>query len=77
VKEEDKFNEHLKLVASWLNSLSMAVMVAGTVVPTFQFFYGFLPQNVDPLVIYLGGVISVICGLFIHVGGHRVLGGLQ
>jgi hypothetical protein len=46
--EDDRTNEHLKLLANWLNALATAVMAAGTFVPAANFLYDFLPKIAEP-----------------------------
>jgi hypothetical protein len=36
----ERANEHLKLVANWLNTVATAIIAAGAFVPAAQFIFG-------------------------------------
>jgi hypothetical protein len=75
--EDDRRNEHLKLMANWLNTMATAVMTAGTFIPAAQFLFGILPQGADLGLIYGTGAICFGTGVLIHLLGQWILGELR
>ena len=70
-------NEHLKLIANWLNMLAAAVMMAGTFVPAAQFIFNILPLGTDSGLLIGIGAVCVVFGFAVHLAGHVFLGGLR
>lgn len=75
--DEERQNEHFKLVANWGNTLATAIVAAGAFVPAAQAIFGFLPQGTDLALVYGTGAICIGLGLIIHLIGHLILRGLQ
>lgn len=74
---EDRQNERFKLGANWFNALAVAVVSVGAFVPLGQEIYGFLPVGTDPTLVYAVTPICIAAGLFLHLAGQWLLGGLQ
>lgn len=72
--EDDKRNEHFKLIANWTNTLATTVIGAGTFVPAAQAFFHILPDKVDFGDLVALGSVCVAVGLGIHCIGQIVLG---
>jgi hypothetical protein len=70
-------NERLKLTANWTNTIGTAIITAGTFIPAAQFIYGVLPKETDLTMVYGSGVICIGSGVFIHLAGQWILGGLR
>ena len=47
----ERANEHLKLVANWLNTVATAIIAAGAFVPAAQFVFGVLPAGANPIAV--------------------------
>jgi amino acid transporter len=73
----ERANEHLKLVANWLNTVATAIIAAGAFVPAAQFIFGVLPSNTNPIAVYGMGLICIGSGVLIHLAWHQFLGGLK
>jgi len=73
----ERANEHLKLVANWLNTVATAIIAAGAFVPAAQFVFGVLPPGANPIAVYGMGLICIGSGVLIHLAGHQFLGGLK
>jgi hypothetical protein len=73
----DRANEHLKLVANWLNTVATAIIGAGAFVPAAQFIFGVLPADTNPVAVYGTGLLCIGSGVLIHLAGHQFLGGLK
>lgn len=59
-----RFNEHVKLLASFLNALALGVIGAGLIIPTVSGGIGLLTTD---------SVIWILIGLALHLGAHIVL----
>lgn len=70
---DDKFNEHLKLLANWGNTLATALIAAGFFVPAAQAFFHLLPATVDFGDIVAWGTVCIVMGLGLHLLGHLIL----
>ena len=68
-------NERRKLTASYLNTLSAAVITIGAIAPVATVVYG----NATPsaLVIAIGAVICIGASLILHSVGRWYLGGIE
>ena len=73
----ERANEHLKLVANWLNTVATAIIAAGAFVPAAQFVFGVLPPGANPIAVYGMGLICIGSGVLIDLAGHQFLGGLK
>jgi amino acid transporter len=73
----ERANEHLKLVANWLNTVATAIIAAGTFVPAAQFIFGVLPADTNPIAVYGMGLICIGSGVLIHLAGHQFLESLK
>jgi len=77
VTNDERTNEHLKLVANWLNTLATGVIAAGVFVPAANEIFNILPSGTDfGLVVGIGAVCFVL-GIALHLIGHLFLGGLR
>jgi amino acid transporter len=74
---DDIRNEHLKLIANWLNTLAAAIITAGTFVPAAQFIFDVLPQGTDNGLLVGIGAVCVVFGFAVHLAGHVFVGGLR
>lgn len=66
---EERNNEKLKLTASWLNGLAVAIFSVGVFAPIGQKVFGIIPAAVKPELIYGSVVVCVIMGPIIHWAG--------
>jgi hypothetical protein len=71
VTNDERTNEHLKLVANWLNTLATGVIAAGVFVPAANEIFNILPSGTDfGLVVGIGAVCFVL-GIALHLIGLR------
>jgi hypothetical protein len=77
VTPTERANEHLKLVANWLNTVATAIIAAGAFVPAAQFIFGVLPADTNPIAVYGMGLICIGSGVLIHLAGHQFLESLK
>ena len=77
MNDDDKRNEHLKLMANAFNTLAAAVATTGTLVPAAQFIFAILPKTVDPSLVGAIGISCVGAGIFLNSIGQAVLRGLR
>jgi hypothetical protein len=77
VDQGEKDNEHTKYFASLINSVATTVVATGAVVPSINYVYNILPATLEGWQINLMALSCVLSGLFIHLIGHIVLGGLK
>lgn len=68
-------NETIKLAANWLHAASVAVVAGGVIVPVASYVYGTTPQM--PVPDWGLFLICVGFGLFLHLTGQALLGGLD
>jgi hypothetical protein len=77
VTAEERRNEHLKLVANWLNTLATGVMTAGVFVPVAQEIFNILPVGTDNGLVVGIGTVCFALAFGIHIVAHLFLGGLR
>lgn len=70
-------NERLKLVGTWLNGLSVAIMTAGAFIPSAQFVFGVLPETTKTGLVYISAAVCVLTGLSLHLVAQWLFGGLE
>ncbi len=75
--EDERRNEHLKLVANWGNTLATGVITAGVFVPIAQEIFNILPPGTDFGLVAGIGIVCFTVGLCIHLVAHLFLGGLR
>ncbi|WP_024517923.1 hypothetical protein [Bradyrhizobium sp. Tv2a-2] len=75
--EDEVRNEHLKLVANWLNTLATGVMTAGVFVPAAQEIFNILPAATDNGLVVGIGMVCFALAFGIHIVAHLFLGGLR
>lgn len=68
-------NETVKLIANWLNGMSIALIGAGIFVPLVNQLVGNNTWALDQLALVLIG--CVIVAAILHLGGQKVLRGLH
>lgn len=69
-------NERLKLLATYLNGLSIAVFAVGGLAPLFSLPNGSLPASSTAFVTIVGVVCFLVSGA-LHYAGSLVLKGLR
>ncbi|TPQ27145.1 hypothetical protein C2U70_30955 [Bradyrhizobium guangdongense] len=74
---EEIRNEHLKHIASWLNTLGAAIFTAGCFVPAAQFIFNLLPTGTGSGLVVGIGVVCFVGAFALHLTGHVILGGLR
>lgn len=74
---EEISNERLKLAGTWLNGLSVAIMTAGSFIPSAQFVFGILPETAETGLVYISAVVCVLTGLSLHSVAQWLFGGLE
>lgn len=67
-------NERVKLTASWLNSIAVAVLAVGGFAPMISALYGGKSVGL-PLVI--GTLVCILAALALHYWARRSLKGLR
>jgi hypothetical protein len=77
VTEDDKNNEHWKLIATFLNNAAVATVTVGALTPAAQQFFGLIPANIEPSAINTSAVICIGVGVVLHFVAHAILGGLK
>lgn len=70
-------NESIKLIATWLNALSVAAIAAGVFAPLVYNVYDFGPKMAPDTPLGSFAVVCICLGLALHLIGHLVLGGLR
>jgi hypothetical protein len=75
--DDDKDNEHVKLVANWLNTIATAILTAGAFVPAAQYIFGFLPETTDSGLVYGVAIVCVMGAVALHLIGQAALGLLK
>ncbi|HLG82391.1 MAG TPA: hypothetical protein VKY22_15355 [Bradyrhizobium sp.] len=75
--DEERRNEHLKLVANWGNTLAAGIVTAGVFVPAAQEIFNILPAGTDNGLVVGVGIVCLAVGLGIHMVAHLFLGGLR
>ena len=75
--DEERRNEHMKLVANWCNTLATGVITAGVFVPIAQEIFNILPKDTDFGLVAGIGVVCFAVGLGIHIVAHLFLGALR
>jgi hypothetical protein len=68
-------NERRKLTASYLNTLSAAVMTVGAIAPLASVVYGNTAPS--PWVVAIAGAICIAISLSLHFGARWLLGGIE
>ena len=73
----ERANEHLKLVANWLNTVRDRDCCGRSLCsrcPSY-FFGSVLPADTNPIAVYGMGLICIGSGVLIHLAGHQFLEG--
>jgi len=70
-------NERKKLLATWYNNFSIAILVAGFLTPFWTIIYGTALTIPDDASRGLGFLICVIVGAFLRYLAWRALGSLE
>lgn len=71
-------NERTKISAGFLNTLAVAIIGAGFIVPFFTMLYSSTPFTPGQLkILALVGPICLIAGCGLHFMARKTLGGLQ
>ena len=70
-------NERKRLLATWYNNFSIAVMVAGFLTPFWTIIYGTSQPQSGDLTRILGFGICLVLGAVLRYLAHRTLGGLE
>jgi FtsH-binding integral membrane protein len=73
---EQIWNERLKLFASYLNGLAIAMITAGVFGPIISYVYGIFP-NVSPLAVFLSALGCFVVSGAIHFVAQTILEELQ
>jgi hypothetical protein len=73
---EEIWNERLKLFASYLNGLAIAMITAGVFGPIVSYVYGIIP-NANPVLVFLSTVGCFAASAVIHSMAVSILGGLR
>ncbi len=68
-------NESLKLTATWLNSMSVAIVGTGIILPTINQFLGSNPM--DGLILTILICCCLMTAGILHLAGLAVLRGLE
>ena len=75
--DDDKRNEHLKLVANLGNAVTAGLIAAGVFVPLAQEIFNILPKETDFGLVVGVGMVCFVLGLCIHIVSHLFLGWLR
>jgi hypothetical protein len=70
-------NERKKLLATWYNNFSIAVLVAGFLTPFWTIIYGTSQPQSGDLTRIIGFGICLVLGALLRYLAHRTLGGLE
>jgi hypothetical protein len=70
-------NERKKLLATWYNNFSIAVLVAGFLTPFWTIIYGTSQPQSGDLTRIAGFAICVVLGALLRYLAHRTLGELE
>ena len=71
-------NERRKLIASFCNIVSSAIITTGGFGPLLTLIYGGkVFEGTDPALIFTGSLVCFLTGGSIHLGGQAVLGELE
>lgn len=71
------FNERLKLRATYLNNLAVALLATGIIGPILAVIYGTGAKSTDPALVGTGAGICLLLSIALHLGAQAILGGLQ
>jgi hypothetical protein len=74
---DDVRNEHLKLIANWLNALATGIFTVGAFIPAGQMIFNILPAGADLSLVVGTGLVCIGVGFAIHLAAHMFLGGLR
>jgi len=70
-------NERRKLLATWYNNFSIAVLVAGFLTPFWTIIYGTSQNTPDDATRTLGFIVCVSLGAILRYLARRTLGSLE
>lgn len=70
-------NERKRLLATWYNNFSIAVLVAGFLTPFWTIIYGPSQPQAGDLTRVAGFGVCVVLGALLRYLAHRTLGGLE
>ena len=70
-------NERKKLLATWYNNFSIAVLVAGFLTPFWSSIYGTSQPQAGDMTRVAGFAVCVVLGALLRYLAHRTLGGLE
>jgi hypothetical protein len=70
-------NERKKLLATWYNNFSIAVLVAGFLTPFWTIIYGTSQPHAGDMTRVAGFAVCVVLGALLRYLAHRTLGGLE
>ena len=71
------FNERLKLLAGWFNTVAAALLITGAVAPMIAIIFGLAPKTVDPVLVFASSLICMLVSGGLHLAGRSILGALQ
>lgn len=71
------FNERLKLLAGWFNTVAAAFLTTGVVAPMITVVYGLAPKTLDPALVLASSLICMLVSGGLHLAGRSILGALQ
>jgi hypothetical protein len=71
------FNERLKLLAGWFNTVAAAFLTTGVVAPLIAIIYGLAPKTLDPALVFASSLICMLVSGGLHLAGRSILGALQ
>jgi hypothetical protein len=73
---EDVGNERLKLSASYLNGIAVALITAGVFGPIISYTFGIIP-NAKPLPVFIFSAGCFLFSAILHYAARRILGDLR
>jgi hypothetical protein len=71
------FNERLKLLAGWFNTVAAAFLITGAVAPMIAIVFGLAPTTLDPALVFASSLICMLVSGALHLAGRSILGALQ
>jgi hypothetical protein len=76
MSQDDIWNERLKLFATYLNNLAVALVTAGVFGPIVSFAYGIIP-NANQALVFLSTAGCFAFSGALHSMANSILGGLR